>query len=1492
MGNSFRQDYREIQEKNGASGGPEQLWAIYDAKSKLTNENVSLWVLTKSALPQSDQASIVELFKKDIVKITKLRHPNIVRVTKGLTEDKETLVFETEPIFASLANILRDHKNVGEVSPILDAYNLEPLEVKMGFLQLCSAIDFLHEKGQTVHLNISPENVYLTKDGVWKLAGFHFASLAENIEIPKVSLQPNFNYAAPDSFGKKTISYAVDMFSLGCLLYRVLNQRGVLNCKNMEAYKRDIQTIIPLKRTTNLMPDKVAQIIEAMLALNPGKRITIKQFLDSDYFKDVLIRTVNYLANINEKSDDSKCEFYKRLTQALPEFTTKILTTKILPPLLLDLRSEILVPVILPNIFWMVDFLKDKAIFNNTIFPCLVKVFSIVEPYQIVMGILKYAELIFAYSTPENIATHVIPFIVRTFSHEKTEVLMGLLHIAPSIAPHMDKAHFNEVVLPKIEALCLNSSHDPIRVKALQCYSHFAAFFSQQDVTERIFPTLVKCAFQKSTPSVRVAIVGACAGISVKAGEQFTASKILPFIIPLMIDREMNTKQFNVIINIIRTMMERIEAMRRKELPLEPASTTQASSTLATPLVESFDPFSAMHLTVTKPAANGAPTVTSNGGLPNINLVQVSGSELLSSPNNSVNNALNSLNAIKVPSNVINVQAFVEQMPLGLPVTSPTSKVDPDFMNKLQNKSTHNQLIAKIEEKEKRKDSAGEFKFHFPEDFPEDKNANKNSATNNNASNLLGSPLSPTSNAASLLGFATPLSPSSTSVSIGQPQMLFPMTASPSSSMSTNNSNLLGTVLMPTQAATIAPQQPPVYSLTPTSPQSNQVLTPLQSTPLQAQPQAQQQPAILPSSPTALSPTILSPHNVSSPTALPSAKPTASPTKLSVQASSPVVAISASAWSDEDSWGEADFAAANANKGRKLSNAASFTQPSVLTAVKPVTLASFDVDDWSAEEQPANPAQLYHNHDTEAKGKDNGLNQTMSYSPAAKISSNSNAPSIGSATTVDDDDDWGDDFVFETSKKKQQQQAEANAALAVNLSHSSPIPVLSPTAVTLSSPMLMSPQLQSPAFISFQTSPMVPQQEQPQQQPPRDRGVSGSSILQPALSGATLMPSNFSSEVDNSSSGSSTLTPITPNSSISPVSQPSPFSLQFAFDSATQPSSPVSITPIQASPMGVPLLPHSAPTQPSPFALQFPLDAAQSSPMLVPTPLQPSAALDFPASSGSPSQSSVIPSFQSPIQPLQPSPMQNPLPTQTTSSALEFPSVTLPSTGDTLSNLALSPPLQPSTTTLSFDSPIPFALQLPTQQDSPSNAFAQPLVSDSLAFQSPIAIQPPLAQQQPAMVFEHLTPYVSPLQPLSLNTSLDCSQDSLIPYESSASTSQSVSQSVSPFPSSYNSPQVSSPSLFHATESPSFSQTAVSFHALSIGNDSTELAPSTLSTSFPLQAVSPVVSKPDLDDDDDWGEVFPAAQQHQHVLASPVAFSPPTTLQTVADGGGDEWEEF
>jgi SCY1-like protein 2 len=54
----------------------------------------------------------------------------VVQVTKALQENSEALVLVTEPIFCSLANLLRDYKNVGRISDELTSYALEPLEVR------------------------------------------------------------------------------------------------------------------------------------------------------------------------------------------------------------------------------------------------------------------------------------------------------------------------------------------------------------------------------------------------------------------------------------------------------------------------------------------------------------------------------------------------------------------------------------------------------------------------------------------------------------------------------------------------------------------------------------------------------------------------------------------------------------------------------------------------------------------------------------------------------------------------------------------------------------------------------------------------------------------------------------------------------------------------------------------------------------------------------------------------------------------------------------------------------------------------------------------------------------------------------------------------------------------------------------------------------------------------------------------------------------------
>jgi len=43
-------------------------------------------------------------------------------------------------------------------------------------LQLAEGIEFLHQN-KMIHLSITPENVYLTPTGKWKLGGFQFSTV-------------------------------------------------------------------------------------------------------------------------------------------------------------------------------------------------------------------------------------------------------------------------------------------------------------------------------------------------------------------------------------------------------------------------------------------------------------------------------------------------------------------------------------------------------------------------------------------------------------------------------------------------------------------------------------------------------------------------------------------------------------------------------------------------------------------------------------------------------------------------------------------------------------------------------------------------------------------------------------------------------------------------------------------------------------------------------------------------------------------------------------------------------------------------------------------------------------------------------------------------------------------------------------------------------------------------------------------------------------------
>ena len=178
---------------------------VYSAVKKSTKQAASVFVLERALLDRFDKLSfekplavrfekgdrelIWEMMKKGVGQLTRLRHPRILTVQHPLEESRDCLAFATEPVFASLANILGSQ--VGRFSLLLKvmlvqdqlpspvpeqlrSHKMFDIEIKYGLLQISEGLAFLHDSAKMLHRNISPEAIVINEAGAWKICGFEY----------------------------------------------------------------------------------------------------------------------------------------------------------------------------------------------------------------------------------------------------------------------------------------------------------------------------------------------------------------------------------------------------------------------------------------------------------------------------------------------------------------------------------------------------------------------------------------------------------------------------------------------------------------------------------------------------------------------------------------------------------------------------------------------------------------------------------------------------------------------------------------------------------------------------------------------------------------------------------------------------------------------------------------------------------------------------------------------------------------------------------------------------------------------------------------------------------------------------------------------------------------------------------------------------------------------------------------------------------------------
>ncbi len=101
------------------------------------------------------------------------------------------------------------------LSDYLKADRIKPKEViKIGW-DLCNALEGFRHEG-IIHSNIKPDNIYVDSSGNYKLGDFGISNIGEENREPG-------GYSAPEQFSGNGISESSDVYSLGVVLYKLLN---------------------------------------------------------------------------------------------------------------------------------------------------------------------------------------------------------------------------------------------------------------------------------------------------------------------------------------------------------------------------------------------------------------------------------------------------------------------------------------------------------------------------------------------------------------------------------------------------------------------------------------------------------------------------------------------------------------------------------------------------------------------------------------------------------------------------------------------------------------------------------------------------------------------------------------------------------------------------------------------------------------------------------------------------------------------------------------------------------------------------------------------------------------------------------------------------------------------------------------------------------------------------------------------------------------------
>lgn len=275
---------------------------VYKARDRVTNETIAL---KKIRLEQEDEG-VPSTAIREISLLKEMQHGNIVSLRDVVHSEKRLYL-----VFEYLDLDLKKHMDS------CPEFSKDPRLIKMFLHQILRGIAYCHSH-RILHRDLKPQNLLIDRcTNALKLADF---GLARAFGIPVRTFTHEVVtlwYRAPEILlGSRHYSTPVDVWSVGCIFAEMVNQRPlfpgdseidelfkifrVLGTPNEDTWPGvtslpDFKNAFPkwtpkdLKSVVSNLDSSGLDLLSKMLVLDPTRRITARNALAHEYFKDIAL---------------------------------------------------------------------------------------------------------------------------------------------------------------------------------------------------------------------------------------------------------------------------------------------------------------------------------------------------------------------------------------------------------------------------------------------------------------------------------------------------------------------------------------------------------------------------------------------------------------------------------------------------------------------------------------------------------------------------------------------------------------------------------------------------------------------------------------------------------------------------------------------------------------------------------------------------------------------------------------------------------------------------------------------------------------------------------------------------------------------------------------------------------------------------------------------------------------------------------------------------